>query len=107
MKFLTLEQGQLGVLIEQTVVDVPAAARELEVSFTIQSLKELVCAGEETARDAFALAEQALRRQLGCRPYKEVRPGAPIPNPRRNILCLGKNYLEHAREVAENSARDL
>jgi len=29
-----------------------------------------------------------------------VRPQAPIPEPRRNILCLGKNYLEHAEEVA-------
>ena len=25
---------------------------------------------------------------------------APIPHPRRNILCIGKNYHEHVREIA-------
>ncbi|MEP7358240.1 MAG: Rv2993c-like domain-containing protein, partial [Anaerolineales bacterium] len=25
---------------------------------------------------------------------------APIPTPRRNILCVGLNYLEHAKEGA-------
>ncbi len=24
---------------------------------------------------------------------------APIPNPARNIVCLGKNYVEHAKEI--------
>lgn len=27
---------------------------------------------------------------------------APIPRPRRNIFCVGKNYHEHAREFAES-----
>jgi hypothetical protein len=27
---------------------------------------------------------------------------APIPCPRRNILCVGKNYHEHAREFAQS-----
>jgi 2-keto-4-pentenoate hydratase/2-oxohepta-3-ene-1,7-dioic acid hydratase in catechol pathway len=30
----------------------------------------------------------------------KVRPLAPIPRPRRNIFCVGKNYFEHAREFA-------
>ena len=25
---------------------------------------------------------------------------APIPRPRRNILCIGKNYYEHVKEIA-------
>ena len=31
-------------------------------------------------------------------PLDEVRLLAPIPRPRRNIFCIGKNYREHARE---------
>ena len=27
---------------------------------------------------------------------------APIPRPRRNIMCVGKNYREHAREFAQS-----
>lgn len=29
----------------------------------------------------------------------EVKLCAPIPYPRRNVFCIGKNYLDHAKEV--------
>lgn len=31
---------------------------------------------------------------------------APIPRPRKNIMCLGWNYAEHVREAAGTSGRD-
>jgi len=31
--------------------------------------------------------------------FDEVEILAPIPYPRRNVLCLGKNYLDHVSEV--------
>src|SRR6202050_3170547 len=27
---------------------------------------------------------------------------APIPLPRRNVFCVGKNYHEHAKEIAQS-----
>jgi 2-keto-4-pentenoate hydratase/2-oxohepta-3-ene-1,7-dioic acid hydratase in catechol pathway len=33
-------------------------------------------------------------------PLGQVELGAPIPRPRRNIFCVGKNYHAHAREFA-------
>jgi 2-keto-4-pentenoate hydratase/2-oxohepta-3-ene-1,7-dioic acid hydratase in catechol pathway len=33
-------------------------------------------------------------------PLSSVRLLAPLPNPRRNIFCVGKNYRDHAREFA-------
>ena len=33
-------------------------------------------------------------------PLEQVELGAPIPRPRRNIFCVGKNYHAHAREFA-------
>ncbi len=33
-------------------------------------------------------------------PVEEVAFQAPIPRPRRNIFCVGKNYFEHANEFA-------
>jgi 2-keto-4-pentenoate hydratase/2-oxohepta-3-ene-1,7-dioic acid hydratase in catechol pathway len=100
MKFLTLENGQLGALLGDTVVDLAAAATELSAECASGTLAALVAAGDAAAAAAWQLAEQALQRQCACRPWNEVRPLAPIPEPRRNILCLGKNYLEHAQEVA-------
>jgi 2-keto-4-pentenoate hydratase/2-oxohepta-3-ene-1,7-dioic acid hydratase in catechol pathway len=34
-------------------------------------------------------------------PFGDVTLLAPIPTPRRNVMCLGRNYLEHARESFE------
>ena len=31
---------------------------------------------------------------------QEIAWAAPIPQPRRNILCVGKNYVDHAKEFA-------
>jgi 2-keto-4-pentenoate hydratase/2-oxohepta-3-ene-1,7-dioic acid hydratase in catechol pathway len=33
-------------------------------------------------------------------PLSAVKLDAPIPRPRRNIFCVGKNYHDHAREFA-------
>jgi 2-keto-4-pentenoate hydratase/2-oxohepta-3-ene-1,7-dioic acid hydratase in catechol pathway len=35
-------------------------------------------------------------------PLTAVRLDAPIPRPRRNVFCVGKNYYEHAREFAQS-----
>jgi 2-keto-4-pentenoate hydratase/2-oxohepta-3-ene-1,7-dioic acid hydratase in catechol pathway len=35
-------------------------------------------------------------------PFGEVRLLAPIPVPRRNIFCVGKNYREHAAEFGRS-----
>lgn len=32
----------------------------------------------------------------------DVEIGAPIPRPRRNIFCIGKNYTDHAHEFANS-----
>ena len=100
MKFMTLEAGQLGVLVDNIVVDLPEAAAVLAQPLPADTLKALVIAGDDAADRAWKLAGRAIDQQLACRLFKEVRPAAPIPIPRRNILCLGKNYLDHAREIA-------
>jgi 2-keto-4-pentenoate hydratase/2-oxohepta-3-ene-1,7-dioic acid hydratase in catechol pathway len=35
-------------------------------------------------------------------PLSEITLEAPIPRPRRNIFCVGKNYHEHAKEFASS-----
>ncbi|RYE63816.1 MAG: FAA hydrolase family protein [Oxalobacteraceae bacterium] len=38
----------------------------------------------------------------GLQPLAGVRICAPIPQPRRNIFCVGKNYHEHAKEFGRS-----
>ena len=60
----------------------------------ILSLIDAGPAALAAVRDYAATAPAAL-------PLAEARLLAPIPTPRRNIICLGKNYAEHARESYE------
>ena len=44
-----------------------------------------------------AVEEKGLRKSaIGA---EDVKFNAPIPYPKRNIICLGKNYHEHAKEI--------
>jgi 2-keto-4-pentenoate hydratase/2-oxohepta-3-ene-1,7-dioic acid hydratase in catechol pathway len=59
-----------------------------------------------------ALGEKGLKRAAGAvkggtgrLPLAQVKLLAPIPRPAKNILCVGKNYYEHAHEF-HNSGVD-
>jgi 2-keto-4-pentenoate hydratase/2-oxohepta-3-ene-1,7-dioic acid hydratase in catechol pathway len=101
MKFLTLESGQLGALIDASVIDIPAAATALSGTCPADTLTALIESGDDAVRQVWALAKRAYEQDIATRAFADVAPLAPIPVPRRNILCLGKNYLEHAREIAQ------
>jgi 2-keto-4-pentenoate hydratase/2-oxohepta-3-ene-1,7-dioic acid hydratase in catechol pathway len=45
-------------------------------------------------------AGQPLPALGGALPIADVRLTAPVPRPRRNIFCVGKNYHAHAKEFA-------
>lgn len=54
------------------------------------------------------LREVVQRAPAGARlPRDAVEILAPIPRPRRNIMCLGWNYLDHARESARAFQREM
>ena len=36
-------------------------------------------------------------------PFEEISLSAPIPIPRRNVMCVGKNYSDHVKEIAATS----
>jgi 2-keto-4-pentenoate hydratase/2-oxohepta-3-ene-1,7-dioic acid hydratase in catechol pathway len=100
MRFLTLEHDQLGALIDGTVIDLPAAAAILSADNPAATLAALVEAGDGAVGQVWALAQRALAEGVAVRPFEVVAPRAPLPVPRRNIFCLGKNYIDHAREMA-------
>lgn len=62
----------------------------------------------ERARETVALAliERMAAGECGEEgspvPLASVRLDAPLPRPRRNIFCVGKNYHAHAREFAQS-----
>lgn len=91
MKLVTYRKnGQVGVgLVSadlQTVApfDMPVHLRELGALPVIEALA----------------SGAGLPKPLAALPLSEVQIIAPLPKPRRNIFCVGKNYTAHAKEFA-------
>ena len=88
MRFVTFQHGseaRPGVVDDGRVIDLSAVAPDL------LSIIEMGDDGLERARDAIANATATLS-------LEDVTLLAPIPRPRKNIFCVGMNYVEHAYE---------
>jgi 2-keto-4-pentenoate hydratase/2-oxohepta-3-ene-1,7-dioic acid hydratase in catechol pathway len=75
------------------------------VSADLQSVRPFELPARQRLLGALPLIEAAARGEalpaLGAAvPLTSVRLTAPIPKPRRNIFCVGKNYHAHAKEFA-------
>jgi 2-keto-4-pentenoate hydratase/2-oxohepta-3-ene-1,7-dioic acid hydratase in catechol pathway len=75
-----------AVRADQTIVDLTAVAPDM------LSLIDLGTAGLARAQALVAAAAGGGPR------LDDVTLLAPIPTPRRNVMCLGRNYAEHAEE---------
>lgn len=88
MKLVTFEHQQhvkIGSVQNERVFDLSRTAPDM------LSLIELGPAG-------LALAQDRLDAGTTPVPLAAVRLLAPIPVPRRNVICLGRNYAAHAAE---------
>lgn len=95
------EKWRAGILLEDKVLDARAAAKAANIEFTevevsnralIQLGQDKLSQLEEAARElAESNGPAALR-------VEAVLLGPPIPDPEK-IICLGLNYLSHAREA--------
>ena len=63
------------------------------------------------SRGALALIEATIAGQpmpavKGTLPLADVRLLAPLPAPRRNLFCVGRNYHAHAKELRDSVFKD-
>ena len=70
------------------------------VRLPFASLLELIAAGDAGIQAAREALERGPRM-----PLAGLRLAAPIPEPRRNIFCLGWNYSEHSKEASAARGR--
>lgn len=78
----------VGALTADGTAVAPLPYPDMNTLIEAASLEEL--------RSAAAAAETI--------PMEEVELLAPIPRPRQDVICLGMNYLDHAREAAQYDA---
>jgi 2-keto-4-pentenoate hydratase/2-oxohepta-3-ene-1,7-dioic acid hydratase in catechol pathway len=89
-------QPRVGVLLnDERFFDVAKVARDHKVSlpFDSHSMLSLIENAAAALQAIGALAQKASAESLS-----EIELLAPIPRPRKNVFCVGWNYLEHFAE---------
>lgn len=109
-----LPKPHLGLVQGDEVLDVDLAARALTLILPDQLL-DLIDDWERAKSGLDALFKKAAGRRFSevktfsaagaVQQLSDVQLAAPIPRPRKNIMCLGLNYSEHAKESAEARGR--
>ena len=87
MKLITYLDGHLRV-------GAVAGGRVADLSEKFDFMQTLIEEGEPALEEARSLAEKANPQAE----VSEVELRAPIPHPRRNVFCMGWNYLTHFEE---------
>lgn len=53
------------------------------------------------------VSDGAMLKRLAQRSPDDIRWHAPIPRPRKNVFCLGRNYAGHVKEAAAARGQEL
>lgn len=101
MKFLTYQvdgREMVGVLNADEEWVLPLSAAGIEYKTMKEVIREIGASEKEmlayiAGRDPHDVA--------GAAPLSEVKVLSPIPEPGQDIICLGVNYLDHAKESAK------
>lgn len=90
-----------GLVLQETVLDIPAASALLQLSVpdSVQDIIEQYATARESLQAIIQAAEQGKLSEASYA-LQDVALAAPIPRPRKNIMCLAVNYTEHAKETA-------
>jgi 2-keto-4-pentenoate hydratase/2-oxohepta-3-ene-1,7-dioic acid hydratase in catechol pathway len=108
MKFVTFrvrDEQCIGIVEEETneVIHLQQALVELSIEARIPgTMTECIEMGEvfiELAQTVMKSYNQATLTNDSIYKLGDVKIEAPIPYPRKNIMCVGKNYVDHVLEM--------
>ncbi|NPC92138.1 fumarylacetoacetate hydrolase family protein [Bacillus sp. WMMC1349] len=108
MKFVTAELHSrifIGLVLDDKIMDLQKAEKKLFEFETIpDTLIKCVREGEKFVQHISQLVEWYKKKDniesaSFIYPLADVKLLAPIPKPQKNIICIGKNYREHAIEM--------
>ena len=103
MYFATFEfegEQRLGFFLNMgdAIIPIEKAVEEIGMEEPKDMNRLIELADDKTVENMRAAVEEKGLRKFALR-NEDIKLNAPIPHPRRNIICLGKNYHEHAREI--------
>lgn len=104
MRLVTFEaankEAHVGVLREQQIIDLTIwlNSKQALSGFDMVDLIATGDVGLRLVKAALDAPTDELSKAGALVPLDENRLLAPIPRPRKNVFCLGRNYAEHGAE---------
>ncbi|AYD40154.1 FAA hydrolase family protein [Clostridium fermenticellae] len=106
MKFVNyLYQGKekLGVVLENKIISLDDVFEFIKETCPLNMLEFIEGCTDERIKKIEEIISNKNFKGLNL---TEVKIAPPIPYPKRNIMCLGKNYEEHAKEIRMTKITD-
>lgn len=101
MKFVTFEQdgqARIGLLVNEGVLDLHTAKQVEGIPGVLpETLVDLIKDKNRSLHVVDAIKKSAGKQNI--LPLSRIRLLAPIPRPQKNIFCVGKNYVDHIKEL--------
>jgi len=100
MKFLTYrykEKEMIGILKNNFVINFNDVSKNIGEKNSPKTMLELINYLDDCKLNI--IKEFIDKEGIETIPISNIKIEAPIPYPKRNVFCLGKNYAEHAREI--------
>ena len=97
---------RLGIVSGDRVTDAAALAASSWQGEAPSSLLALITAGPKAWARLADLASRTPSGNVESHAAEDIRWHAPIPRPSKNVACIGKNWAEHAREIAKSLGQE-
>jgi len=107
--FVVNGNERLGIWSEpRGILDLSAAAQSLPGRALPADMLSFIAAGPEALKSAHEVLDAATKSpQAKWLAIDSVKLAAPIPHPRKNVFCVGRNYKAHIIEGARARNREV
>jgi 2-keto-4-pentenoate hydratase/2-oxohepta-3-ene-1,7-dioic acid hydratase in catechol pathway len=106
LSFRHQNQIAAGVLLPSGVLHLARAAKAAAEQADLSSVLQIIRGGGEALTACRRLAASASPGDA-LLPLAQIQKLAPIPEPIRNIFCVGRNYTDHVKEGAAAMRADV
>jgi 2-keto-4-pentenoate hydratase/2-oxohepta-3-ene-1,7-dioic acid hydratase in catechol pathway len=110
MRFVSVHhRGRViaGLWLAEGILDLAEAGKLGGEHAQLSSVLEIIRGGSAAHSAVKRLAARARDLRAALLAHDDVELLAPIPNPARNIICVGRNYLDHVAEGYKARGTDL
>jgi len=101
--YITNNEEKVGIIIGEKVIPINEVFNVIGKS-SVSSMNELIETFDEDIIQEIEIAIST--NNFSGDALNSIKLIAPIPNPKRNVFCLGKNYVDHVNEIKMTKISD-